>query len=289
MVMRWRQLRLLLWKSVYLYRLRRNWAITALEVLTPLLLTLVQNYLHCNGYSVGDTPLPIPTVGTTFAGSDTDAPSVVRPSINFPSSIGFVPAPGNVTGEEVLRQAFPAVKLEPFPTESEMVANLSVRTNALGLANNYGVVFEQAERGMLSYKLRFPSWQEFYTRQTFVGSGAKEQVPFWMNGILLPMVSGLNLAVARSEAVRLNNPLPPVYFQTRRFPAPKAKGWGGGARRIADLCVVYGFIVIAPVAVKRIADEKSVGMKVVAPRLQLTPRRFRYRVRCNRLYAASQL
>ncbi|KAL3178267.1 hypothetical protein MRX96_038777 [Rhipicephalus microplus] len=64
--MRWRQLRLLLWKSVYLYRLRRNWAITALEVLTPLLLTVVQNYLRCNGYNVGDTPLPIPTIGTTF-------------------------------------------------------------------------------------------------------------------------------------------------------------------------------------------------------------------------------
>ncbi|XP_075741902.1 phospholipid-transporting ATPase ABCA3-like [Rhipicephalus microplus] len=259
-VMRWRQLRLLLWKSVYLYRLRRNWAITALEVLTPLLLTVVQNYLRCNGYNVGDTPLPIPTIGTTFAGSDNDAPSVIRPSINFPSSLGFVPAPGKVTGEEVLRQAFPSVRLESFPSEAEMVAKLSVRTNAVGLANNYGVVFERVEQGELSYTLRFPSWQEFYTRQTFVGN-AQKQPPFWMNGILLPMVSGLNLAVARSEAMRLNNPLPPVYFQTRRFPAPKAKGWGGGARRIADLCVVYGFIVIAPVAVKRIADEKSVGMK----------------------------
>ncbi|KAH7977172.1 hypothetical protein HPB51_026978 [Rhipicephalus microplus] len=92
--MHWRQLRLLLWKSVYLYRLRRNWAITALEVLTPLLLTVVQNNLRCNGYNVGDTPLPIPTIGTTFAGSDSDAPSVIRPSINFPSSLGFVPAPG---------------------------------------------------------------------------------------------------------------------------------------------------------------------------------------------------
>ncbi|KAK8778291.1 hypothetical protein V5799_020368 [Amblyomma americanum] len=75
------------------------------------------------------------------------------------------------------------------------------------------------------------------------------------------MVSRLNMAVARAEAQRLDNPLPPVYFQTRRFPAPKARGWGGGARRITDICVVYGFIVIAPVTVKRIADEKSVGMK----------------------------
>ncbi|KAL3178264.1 hypothetical protein MRX96_038774 [Rhipicephalus microplus] len=77
-VIHWRQLRLLLWKTVYLYRLRRNWAITALEVLTPLLLTVVQNYVRCNGYNVGDTPLPIPTIGTTFAGSDSDAPSVIR-------------------------------------------------------------------------------------------------------------------------------------------------------------------------------------------------------------------
>ncbi|KAH6935522.1 hypothetical protein HPB50_006592 [Hyalomma asiaticum] len=185
---------------------------------------------------------------------------------------------GNVTGEEILRQAFPAVKLERFPNESEMVANLSVRTNALGLANNYGVVFERAEEGMLSYKLRFPSWQEFYTRQTFVGSDPKKQAPFWLNGILLPMVSGLNLAVARAESARLDNPLPPVYFQTRRFPAPKAKGWGGGARRIADLCVVYGFIVIAPVAVKRIADEKSVGMKVVDA---AAADDYQYRLRCK--------
>ncbi|KAL3178270.1 hypothetical protein MRX96_038780 [Rhipicephalus microplus] len=50
-----------------------------------------------------------------------------------------------------------------------MVAKLSVRKNAVGLANNYGVVFEWAERGELSYTLRFPSWQEFYTRQTIVG------------------------------------------------------------------------------------------------------------------------
>ncbi|XP_077519987.1 uncharacterized protein LOC144129791 [Amblyomma americanum] len=261
MAMRWRQLRLLLWKSVYLYKLRRNWAITALEVVTPLLLTLVQTYLHCNGHSLGDAPLPIPSVGTTFAGSDADAPSVVRPSLYFPATVGFVPAPGTATGEEVLRQAFPEVKLEAFRTEAEMVANLSVRTNALGLANNYGVVFKQAGEGVLSYTLRFPSWQEFYTKQTMVASGANKQPPFWFNGILLPMVSRLNMAVARAEAQRLDNPLPPVYFQTRRFPAPKARGWGGGARRITDICVVYGFIVIAPVTVKRIADEKSVGMK----------------------------
>ncbi|KAH9373213.1 hypothetical protein HPB48_004958 [Haemaphysalis longicornis] len=72
------------------------------------------------------------------------------------------------------------------------------------------------------------------------------------------------MAVAGAEARRLENPLPPVYFQTRRFPAPAELGPGDTARRITDLSVVYGFIVIAPVAVKRIADEKSVGMKVVA-------------------------
>ncbi|KAH7977173.1 hypothetical protein HPB51_026979 [Rhipicephalus microplus] len=54
---------------------------------------------------------------------------------------------GNVTSEEVLRQAFPSVRLESFPSEAEMVAKLSVRKNAVGLANNYGVVFEWAEQG----------------------------------------------------------------------------------------------------------------------------------------------
>ncbi|KAH9373214.1 hypothetical protein HPB48_004959 [Haemaphysalis longicornis] len=93
--MRWRQLRLLLWKSVYLYKLRRNWAITALELLAPLLLTLVQTYLHCNGESFGDIPLPLPPAGTKFAGPDDDSPSVVRTSpLHFPATIGFVPAPG---------------------------------------------------------------------------------------------------------------------------------------------------------------------------------------------------
>ncbi|KAL3178262.1 hypothetical protein MRX96_038772 [Rhipicephalus microplus] len=178
------QLRLLLWKSVYLYRLRRNWAITALEVLTPLLLTVVQNYLRCNRLQ------------------------------------------RNVTGEEVLRQAFPSVRLESFPSEAEMVAKLSVRTNAVGLANNYGVVFERAEQGELSYTLRFPIVAGILHQADLRGQRPGNSHPFWMNGILLPMVSGLNLAVARAEAMRLNNPLPPVYFQTHRFPAPKAKGWG---------------------------------------------------------------
>ncbi|KAL1427581.1 hypothetical protein MTO96_017280 [Rhipicephalus appendiculatus] len=80
-------------------------------------------------------------------------------------------AAGNISGEEVLRRAFPLAKLEEFTDESVMVANLSARTNSLGLANNYGVVFKQAERGALSYTLRFPSWQEFYTRQTMRPGG----------------------------------------------------------------------------------------------------------------------
>ncbi|KAH6936710.1 hypothetical protein HPB50_020914 [Hyalomma asiaticum] len=232
--MRWRQLRLLLWKSVYLYKLRRNRTITALEVLTPLLLTLVQTYLHC---------------------------SRDQPSPTGPSTPGVL-TPGNISGEEVLRRAFPLAKLEEFADESAMVANLSSRINALGLANNYGVVFKQAERGTLSYTLRFPSWQEFYTRQTMRPGGATIRPPFWLSGILLPMMSRLNMAVAQITSPTADGAgTPPVYFQTRRFPSPKGFDSSRSARKITDVSVIYGFIVLAPVAVKRIADEKSVGMK----------------------------
>ncbi|XP_070391501.1 phospholipid-transporting ATPase ABCA3-like isoform X2 [Dermacentor albipictus] len=262
--MLWRQLRLLLWKSVYLYKLRRNWTITALEVLTPLLLTLVQTYLHCSRDQSSSTGQSTPGPLSGLLVGDTEAEEVVTPSFYFPSTIAFVPAPaaGNVSGEQVLRHAFPRAKLEEFPDESAMVANLSTRTNALGLANNYGVVFEQAERGVLSYTLRFPSWQEFYTRQTMRPGGVTLRPPFWLSGILLPMVSRLNMAVAQMVSpIAGGAQLPPVYFQTRRFPSPKGFDSSKSARKITDVSVIYGFIVLAPVAVKRIAQEKSVGMK----------------------------
>ncbi|XP_072143707.1 phospholipid-transporting ATPase ABCA3-like [Dermacentor andersoni] len=261
--MLWRQLRLLLWKSVYLYKLRRNWTITALEVLTPLLLTLVQTYLHCNRDQPSSTGQSTPGPLSRLLVGDTEAEEVVTPSFYFPSTIAFVPAPaGNVSGEQVLRHAFPRAKLEEFADEPAMVANLSARTNALGLANNYGVVFEQAERGVLSYTLRFPSWQEFYTRQTMRPGGVTLRPPFWLSGILLPMMSRLNMAVAQMVSpIAGGAQLPPVYFQTRRFPSPKGFDSSKSARKITDVSVIYGFIVLAPVAVKRIAEEKSVGMK----------------------------
>ncbi|XP_075740874.1 uncharacterized protein LOC142787957 [Rhipicephalus microplus] len=173
-------------------------------------------------------------------------------------------AAGNISGEEVLRLAFPLAKLEEFADESVMVANLSARFNSLGLANNYGVVFKQAEQGALSYTLRFPSWQEFYTRQTMRPGGATIRPPFWLSGILLPMMSRLNMAVAQiASSTADGEQPPPVYFQTRRFPSPKGFDTSRSARKITDVSVIYGFIVLAPVAVKRIADEKSVGMKVL--------------------------
>ncbi|KAH8024624.1 hypothetical protein HPB51_000064 [Rhipicephalus microplus] len=301
---RWRQLRLLLWKSVYLYKLRRNWTITALEVLTPLLLTLVQTYLHCSREESSPEGTSTPAILASLNVSDMEAEQVVKPSFYFPTIIAFVPAPskhnlficiiaitnictvnylaplrwlqasktafcltrickaGNISGEEVLRLAFPLAKLEEFADESVMVANLSARFNSLGLANNYGVVFKQAEQGALSYTLRFPSWQEFYTRQTMRPGGATIRPPFWLSGILLPMMSRLNMAVAQIASSTADGERPPpVYFQTRRFPSPKGFDTSRSARKITDVSVIYGFIVLAPVAVKRIADEKSVGMK----------------------------
>ncbi|KAL1427582.1 hypothetical protein MTO96_017281 [Rhipicephalus appendiculatus] len=81
---RWRQLRLLLWKSVYLYKLRRNWTITALEVLTPLLLTLVQAYLHCSHEESLSTETSTPAVLSSLTVGDMDAEQVVKPSFYFP-------------------------------------------------------------------------------------------------------------------------------------------------------------------------------------------------------------
>ncbi|KAH7954428.1 hypothetical protein HPB49_018371 [Dermacentor silvarum] len=92
--MRWRQLRLLLWKSVYLYKLRRNWTITALEVLTPLLLTLVQTYLHCSRDQSSSTGQSTPGPLASLMVGDMEAEEVVQPSLYFPSTIAFVPAPG---------------------------------------------------------------------------------------------------------------------------------------------------------------------------------------------------
>ncbi|CAN8002789.1 unnamed protein product, partial [Ixodes pacificus] len=265
--MRWRQLRLLLWKSVYLYKLRRNWIITALEVITPLLLTSVQVYLHCRWQS--QAKVRPPSIGPTNRTFDPDAPVTLMLSpLAFPRVLGFVPAPGpaNETGETLLRDAFSGIglELEEFPDESRLVENLTRHKNALGLANNYGVVFLRAGDGMLSYVLRFPSWQEFYTRETRTNSDSERMPQYWLYGILLPLVAGINMAQARREALSTGRRLPSVSFKTRRFPTPSSSPSGGGrsVRRLIDLCVVYGFIVIAPVAVKRIADEKSVGMKV---------------------------
>ncbi|XP_077558497.1 phospholipid-transporting ATPase ABCA3-like [Haemaphysalis longicornis] len=146
-----------------------------------------------------------------------------------------------------------------------MVAEMTTRTDLMGLANNYGVVFGQVERGRLSYKLRFPSWQEFYTRHTTVPSDNSLQRPPWLTGILLPMITRLNLAAAQVGEVEGASGgaarLPPVYFRTRRFPAPKSYDTSRRIGKITDVCVIYGFIVLAPVLVKRIAEEKSVGMK----------------------------
>ncbi|KAL3249762.1 hypothetical protein MRX96_055956 [Rhipicephalus microplus] len=250
---RWRQLRLLLWKSVYLYKLRRNWTITALEVLTPLLLTLVQTYLHCSREESSPEGTSTPAILASLNVSDMETEQMVKPSFYFPTIIAFVPAPtGNISGEEVLRLAFPLAKLEEFADESVMVANLSARFNSLGLANNYGVVFKQAEQGALSYTLRFPSWQEFYTRQTMRPGGATIRPPFWLSGEVDPV----------------SHPARPMASSHRRytsrrvgFPSPKGFDTSRSARKITDVSVIYGFIVLAPVAVKRIADEKSVGMK----------------------------
>ncbi|XP_077520100.1 uncharacterized protein LOC144129915 [Amblyomma americanum] len=172
-------------------------------------------------------------------------------------------AAGNVTGEQLLRHAFPGAEVEEFGGEAEMVAKLSVRANALGLTDNYGVVFKQAEGGVLSYKMRFPSWQEFYTRETMRPTSSSRRPPFWLSGILLPMMSRLNLAVAQTAVPRAVGSAEalPVYFKTRRFPSPKSYDTSRSAGKVTDLSVVYGFIVLGPVAVKRIAEEKSVGMK----------------------------
>ncbi|KAL3178265.1 hypothetical protein MRX96_038775 [Rhipicephalus microplus] len=62
---------------------------------------------------------------------------------------------GNVTGEEVLRQAFPSVRLESFPSEAEMVAKLSVRKNAVGLANRVLAFFEDCPL-LEAMESRFP-------------------------------------------------------------------------------------------------------------------------------------
>ncbi|KAH7969138.1 hypothetical protein HPB52_015009 [Rhipicephalus sanguineus] len=86
---RWRQLRLLLWKSVYLYKLRRNWTITALEVLTPLLLTLVQTYLHCSREESSPTGTSTPAILASLTAGDMEAEEVVKPSFYFPSIIAF--------------------------------------------------------------------------------------------------------------------------------------------------------------------------------------------------------
>ncbi|KAL3178277.1 hypothetical protein MRX96_038787 [Rhipicephalus microplus] len=141
-----------------------------------------------------------------------------------------------------------------------MVAKLSVRTNAVGLANNYGVVFERVEQGELSYTLRFPSWQEFYTRQTFVGN-AQKQPPFWMNGILLPY--GVRTKPGR-RAFRGHAPEQPAaasVLPDASLSGAQGKGlgwWRASHRRPLRRVRLHRD---APVAVKRIADEKSVGMK----------------------------
>ncbi|KAM7293391.1 hypothetical protein ISCGN_026521 [Ixodes scapularis] len=184
-IMRWRQLRLLLWKSVYLYKLRRNWIITALEVITPLLLTSVQVYLHCRRQSQAEVRPP--SIGPTNRTFNPDAPVTLMPSLlAFPRVLGFVPAPGpaNETGETLLRDAFSGIglELEEFPDESRLVENLTRHKNALGLANNYGVVFLRAGDGMLSYVLRFPSWQEFYTRETRTTSDSERMPQYWLYG-----------------------------------------------------------------------------------------------------------
>lgn len=91
----WRQLGLLLWKSVYLYKLRRNWLVTGLEVFFPLLLTIIQAYLHCYRLPyVEDVNATTTTTPAPFPGRDPNAPRTVRPGFLFPGTIAFVPAPG---------------------------------------------------------------------------------------------------------------------------------------------------------------------------------------------------
>lgn len=84
-------------------------------------------------------------------------------------------------------------------------------------------------------------------------------------GILLPIIARLNMAQSRIEALAGNRTFDDVVLETQQFPtflAPISVATTTAARQLTDMFVIYGFIVIAPVAVKRIADEKSVGMKV---------------------------
>lgn len=63
-----------------------------------------------------------------------------------------------------------------------MIADLVKRKTYLGLTNSYGIVFRQADDGVLSYTLRFPSWQEFYTRQTRISRQEGSLADLWVSG-----------------------------------------------------------------------------------------------------------
>lgn len=86
---------LLLWKSVYLEQLRRHWVITTMELVTPILLSFVQAYLHCSRQQTAGVTTA--TTTTTPEGGLDILKAVMPDPVIFPKTIGYVPASGKGT------------------------------------------------------------------------------------------------------------------------------------------------------------------------------------------------
>lgn len=258
-----RQLRVILWKNIVVYSIKRHYFLTFFTMAIPLLLASVLVYLR----SLGNTSSADPIVrlnATIYPEFKPDPPSPL---------LYVVYTPNTTYTNNLMNNVFhTAGSLLPgpigFPTEDAMdsyIANQSVHTQ---LGTQLAVIFGNAPADGsvtrdLSYTFRFNNTlYDFHTAlrmpmmrphgpRSEVGDPYK--TVFWgYQGAMftehVKLLATVNSTTKQLPEVAMHRMPYPEYNDDSKFDI---------LSRLISMFVVYGYLVFAPIYVRRMIQEKS--------------------------------
>ena len=283
------QLAILLWKS-WITR-RRHWISTIFELLTPLLLSLLVAYIYAKGQEISsqlsadmDTP---ELVTPTHKPSSVVPPTIFkRPTISmtFGSDVLFtanvIYGPSTPETDDIMRRikdgvSFGLLRLTKVETPDlvnakmeSLVSNEDIDQSLVSIT--YGVIFDDKSlsRNSLNYTIRQIGGMSSIVNKLFPSKyfpGPTDDVPAYTQHFCNLQILINNAFIDRISATS-EKPRRVGSIGTFRFPFPSYKKRDDDQKMfsIQDLIaatIAIGYVVMCPLIVKRITDEKVAKAK----------------------------
>ncbi|XP_013772633.2 ATP-binding cassette sub-family A member 3-like [Limulus polyphemus] len=266
----------LIWKGLLLRR--RHYVITGFEIIIPLLLAALLAYLKTHGTPESEMKVSIRNNATIFVSKD---PLTLFPENNVINE-SFLFCPQNKRNRRLLEKAFGKIEklnmnfntpnLQGVDSEHDIELHASKAYSDPDFDPYFtgGIIFEDVGISpySLAYKVRLPSWKYSYSIQTsnlypsFLSFGPRTYESYQRSGFWC-----LQTAVALSHIEMLQedniNMKKDISFATKmhRYPYPTYIETHFSFVNQLPALIVIGFLILCPVIVRRIVDEKSRGAK----------------------------